>query len=93
MPVAEVRSAQQALTDAAWGLVAEWADLPAGSVLRCYSRAVLRVRRAGTPSEAVAEEAVRLARGLLAARGRSDRSFPGVPEGLLARQAARVVPA
>jgi hypothetical protein len=55
-----------ALVDAAVRLVEERPDLPAGSVLRCFSRAVLITRRAGVPADGLASQADLLARRLLA---------------------------
>lgn len=56
------------LTDAALRLVADRSDLPAGSVLRCFSRAVVVTRRRGVPHDVVPERAFALAHQLLAAR-------------------------
>jgi hypothetical protein len=55
-----------ALVDAAVRLVEERPDLPAGSVLRCFSRAVLITRRTGVPADGLVLQADQLARRLLA---------------------------
>jgi hypothetical protein len=62
----EAPSSQVDLVDAAVRLVEERPDLPAGSVLRCFARAVLITRRTGVPAEGVAAQADLLARRLLA---------------------------
>lgn len=64
----EAVSTQVALVDAALRLVDERRDVPAGSVLRCFSRAVLITRRARVSSEALPEQAEVLARRFLEAR-------------------------
>jgi hypothetical protein len=64
-----VRQVNQALRDAAARLVAERGDLPAGSVLRCFSRAVRDALRSGCSSADLASEAEWRARGLLERRG------------------------
>jgi hypothetical protein len=56
------------LLDAADRLIAEFDELPSGSVLRCLSRANVVVRRAGTPVDFVPEAAERTARQLLSVR-------------------------
>jgi hypothetical protein len=65
-----VRS-EVALLDTALRLVEERSDLAAGSVLRCFSRAVLVLRRARVPAEDLPVEAEALTRLLLAARSGS----------------------
>lgn len=55
----------RALRETAARLMAQWDDLPAGSVLRCYSRAVRTVVRAGCAPERVPREAERVAHGWL----------------------------
>jgi len=65
----DMRQANQELLDAAALLVDEWEDVPTGSVLRCFSRAVWVVRGRGCPPERLAAEAMSLARALLALRG------------------------
>jgi hypothetical protein len=56
------------LVDTVEVLVRELADYPAGSVLRCFSRAVAAARLAGTPDRALAEVAARTTRHMLARR-------------------------
>jgi hypothetical protein len=56
------------LVDTADRLVHEYDDLPPGSVLRCYSRAVTGARRAGVQEPALAEVAERHTRSILARR-------------------------
>jgi hypothetical protein len=68
MTVAEVKHANRALMDAAAGLVDELDDVPAGRVLRCFSRAVGYMRRVGCPTAQLAVEAEWLARELLDGR-------------------------
>lgn len=65
----DLREVNQQLLDAAARLVDEWPDLPTGSVLRCFSRAVWIVRGTGCPPDRVAAEAARLACSLLELRG------------------------
>ena len=77
MAAHDVVSTQAALIVAALRLVDDHPDIPAGSVLRCFSRAVVITRRSGTPSGSLAEEAELLARRLLAARNRP--GLPGAP--------------
>lgn len=64
----EMREANQQLLDTAAGLVEEWPEVPTGSVLRCFSRAVWIVRGAGCPPERLPAEAARLACALLELR-------------------------
>ncbi|GAB7006628.1 hypothetical protein JCM18899A_41010 [Nocardioides sp. AN3] len=68
MTVAEVKVANQALLDTVARLVDELDEVPAGRVLRCFSRAVGHVRRVGCPTTQLATEAEWLARELLAGR-------------------------
>jgi hypothetical protein len=84
----DVLASQAVLVDAALRLVAERPDLPAGSVLRCYARAVAVVRRAGVQPDAVADRAGEFARRLLAARDRADRPPPALLAALLRPQSA-----
>lgn len=85
---------QAALVAAALRLVDEHPDIAAGSVLRCYSRAVVIVRRTGASSTVLAGRAEMLARQMLAARNQ-----PGAPRPLPAQEHPdtdadlRVVPA
>lgn len=65
----DLREVNQQLLDAAARLVDEWPDLPTGSVLRCFSRAVWIVRGTGCPPDRLAAEAARLACSLLELRG------------------------
>jgi hypothetical protein len=62
MTTLEPRQANQALLDAVARLVDERDDLPAGSVLRCFARAVRQVRQAGCPTAQLAVEVERVAR-------------------------------
>lgn len=66
MTAHDVRQANQALLDTAARLVDELHDVPAGRVLRCFSRAVGHVRREGCPPHRLAAEAESLARAMLA---------------------------
>ena len=73
----DLKEANQQLLDAAARLVDEWPDLPTGSVLRCFARAVWIVRGAGCPPDRLAEEAACLASSLLQLRrARSDVCAP-----------------
>jgi hypothetical protein len=63
----------QDLLDVAQQLVGEYDDLTAGSVLRCYARAVRRGARAGCPAHDLAREAGVLARHMLANRRQAGR--------------------
>ena len=71
MSAPESATSQLALVDAAVRLVEERPDLPAGSVLRCFSRAVLITRRTGVPADGLVLQADQLARRLLAVWSRS----------------------
>ncbi len=76
------RLTSQDLHDAAARLVEEWHELPPGSVLRCFARAVRAVLRAGCAPPHVVGEAEEMTRQLLAQRpsGRpARRSGPLVP--------------
>jgi hypothetical protein len=64
---------QSALVDAAARLVADHSDLPAGSVLRCFARAVALARRTGVPAADLPARAETLAAEMLAARRRPAR--------------------
>ena len=64
----DLRQMNQSLLDTAAHLVEERNDLPAGSVLRCFSRAVRHVRQSGCPTPQLAAEAERIARALLSLR-------------------------
>jgi hypothetical protein len=68
MTALEVRQTNQALLDAAARLVNELDEVPAGAVLRCFSRAVRTARQEGCPVTQLPVEAERLARELLAQR-------------------------
>lgn len=63
---------QAALMESALRLVDERPDLPAGSVLRCFARAVGVARRAGALGDDLPPRAEAVARRLLA-----DRQQPG----------------
>jgi hypothetical protein len=63
----------QELLDVAQRLTGEYDDLTAGSVLRCFARAVRRCVRAGCPTESLGREAERLTRHMLAVRRRRGR--------------------
>jgi hypothetical protein len=65
----EVRQANQSALETAARLVEEIEEVPAGVVLRSYWRAVRTVRHTGCPVPARADEAERLTRELLRARG------------------------
>lgn len=70
-----------ALRETGERMVTEWDDLPAGSVLRCYSRAVRTVVRAGCPPARVPAEAERIARAWLDLRRAPGASvLDAVPE-------------
>lgn len=65
------------LLDIAQRLVAEHDDIAAGSVLRCFARAVRRSVRAGWGTGELPGEAERLTRALLTTRhGQGIVSFP-----------------
>jgi hypothetical protein len=68
MAAHDVVTTQAALVAAALRLVDDHPDMPAGSVLRCFSRAVVVTRRRGVPHDVVPERAFALAHQLLAAR-------------------------
>lgn len=68
MTAIEARQAHQALLDAAAMLVEEFDEVPAGRVLRCFSRAVGHLRHHGCPTARLAGEAERLTRDMLAGR-------------------------
>jgi hypothetical protein len=70
---------QSALVETAVRLVADHPGIPAGSVLRCYSRAVRLARRGGAGIEELPERAEDLARRILAARARSGITGPVIP--------------
>jgi hypothetical protein len=72
--VCEAILTQSALVDAASRLVAARSDLPAGSVLRCFARAVALARRTGVPTAELPARAEALAHELLAARHSPRRS-------------------
>lgn len=67
MTAREVRQANQALLGRAARLVDELSDVPAGSVLRCFSRAVRLARLAGFSATDLPAEAEARARAMLAA--------------------------
>lgn len=73
MTARDARQTNQALLDAAAQLVAEFSDVPAGSVLRSFSRSVRLARQAGCPVERLPEAAERLTREALVHR------LPSVP--------------
>ena len=87
MTAREAQQANQALLDTAARMVDELSDVPAGRVLRCFSRAVGQVRREGCPPGRLASEAEALARDLLdgrvvltaAARVNAHAEPPSVP--------------
>ncbi len=56
------------LLNAAEALACEFPHLPAGTVIRCFARAVREARAAGVPSSVLAKEAEQLARVLLELR-------------------------
>ena len=61
------------LLDVAQRLATEYDDLTAGSVLRCFARAVRRSARSGCPTEQLPGEAERLTRHMLATRRQRGR--------------------
>jgi hypothetical protein len=72
------------LLDAAERLAADFADVRAGSVLRCFSRAVREVQLAGVPPDRTAAEAERVARVLLDLRRLRDSGAAASPPANLA---------
>ena len=68
MTARDVQQAHKDLLETAARMVDEMPDVPAGRVLRCFSRAVGQVRREGCPPTRLAPEAEALARDLLAGR-------------------------
>jgi hypothetical protein len=73
---------QGLLVDAAIRLVEDRPDLPAGAVLRCFSRALLVTRRTGVPAEVLVPQADLVARRLLAVWSRpvaAPRPWASVP--------------
>jgi hypothetical protein len=64
----DAMNTQEALVEAALRLVDDYPDIAAGSVLRCYARAVRVVQQAHTPLSHVPIQAEILASQLLAAR-------------------------
>jgi hypothetical protein len=76
----EALSTQAALMETALRLVDDHPHIAAGSVLRCFSRAVVLTRRAGTPARDVAPRAERLTRQLLAARSGAAAGTGRVPD-------------
>lgn len=73
---------RRALMSEATSLVAEFDSHPAGSVLRCYARAVHGQRLAGCPDE----ELPRVARELAAQVLRTRRTPLPAPQALIPRQ-------
>ncbi|MDO7867208.1 hypothetical protein [Nocardioides jiangxiensis] len=69
----EIRLANQELLSAAARLAGETVEVPAGVVLRSFSRAVRMARLSGCPASQLCVEAERLTRQLLALRA-------GVPQ-------------
>lgn len=57
------------LLDVAERLMTEFEYLTAGSVLRCFARAVHRARRCGCPISSLPQSAEEITRRLLAGRG------------------------
>jgi hypothetical protein len=57
------------LLDVAERLTTEYPELPAGSVLRSFARAVVLARRSGCPTSSLPHRAERMTRHLLAKRG------------------------
>lgn len=68
MTAQEVAATSRALMETAARLVDDMQSIPAGSVLRCFSRAVRTARSAGCPVSRLPGEADRLARQWLSAR-------------------------
>lgn len=77
----DLKEANERLLDAAARLVEEWPDVPTGSVLRCFSRAVWIVRGAGCPPDRLAAESSRLASALLELRGATGSDGPTMVRG------------
>lgn len=64
----EIKQAHRDLLARAAQLVEERDDLPAGSVLRSFSRAVRRLRLEGCPATEMASRADRITRAMLGER-------------------------
>jgi hypothetical protein len=69
MTLQAVRGTNATLLNVADRLAAEFDDIAAGSVLRCFSRAVVLARRSGTPVESLPTVAEHAARRMLSRRG------------------------
>ncbi|HET6667827.1 MAG TPA: hypothetical protein VFG98_11165 [Intrasporangium sp.] len=74
MTVSTARRASVELTAVGARLREEYSDMPGGSVLRCLSRAVRRLRLVGCPVDRLPEAAEELARTML-----EDRHQPRLP--------------
>jgi hypothetical protein len=72
----EIRDVNDELLDIAEQLTAEYADIPAGSVLRCLARSVRVARSWGCPAEHLTATSAATTRWVLAQRGRPQ----GVPQ-------------
>ena len=56
------------MLDAALALVQEYDEMPAGAVLRCFSRAAVKARLTGLPGEQLTERTITMTRHMLASR-------------------------
>jgi hypothetical protein len=80
----------QDLLETAWRLAEEYGDVPTGSVLRCFARAVRRARGCGVALVDLPAAADRIARFQLDARRLSDATAtPGAMPQLAASAASR----
>lgn len=70
MTATDTLAVNKQLLDVAQRLATEYDDITAGSVLRCYARALRRTARAGCSADELPGKAERLTRVLLAGRRR-----------------------
>ena len=68
----QVKQANQALFAAAERLVEKYDDMPAGSVLRCFSRCARKALHEGCPTTEVAAAAEDMTRALLERRSTAE---------------------
>lgn len=66
----------RALMETAWRLAEEYGDVPTGSVLRCFARAVRRARGCGVALADLPAASERIARAQLRARQLHHRPVP-----------------
>lgn len=71
MNTAEIRRAHDDLLARVAGLVDERPDVPAGSVLRAFSRSVRQLRQEGCPVDEMPARAERMTRETIGNRGRT----------------------